>query len=431
MKQTLDNRGLRELRSHTLKEAKALSAKGGKLNAADQKRFDELMQEADELREQIAAIEGRGSTLTVLGGGPINGFENRQEDPKQREHRRAFASYLRMGVAQMDPEQRSVLQEFRDMGTGGQGAYPGATAGFFVPVGFMQDIVSALKYYGPFLDPGICRIMDTATGQPLPYPTEDDVSVLGERVAEGQQVTDQDVNIGQLMLGAYKYSSRMVKVSIELLQDSAFDLESFLIQAFAKRIGRILNSDFTTGLGTASMQPMGLLSATAANGNIVSAIGSSGNDGTSASTNTIGSDDLVNLEHSVDVLYRPGASYMAHDSTWKAVRKVKDKFGRPLWEKSLVAGQPDTINGYPMLTNNSMPTLQVNTSSPQVTVNSVIFGDMKRYLVRRVRDLSILVLRERFADFGQVAYICFARYDATPLYAGTDAFPFGLLQNSY
>jgi HK97 family phage major capsid protein len=425
---TMDNRALRTQRGDILKEARALSSKG-KLNAIDQKRFDSLMAEAEELREQIEAIEMRGSTSTTLGG-PI-GAESRNEDPKQREHRRAFGAYLRHGVAQLDPEQRSVLQEYRDLGTGGQGAYPGATAGFFVPVGFMQDIVEALKYYGPFLDPGVCRIMDTATGQPLPYPTEDDVSVLGERVGEGQQVTDQDVNLGQLMLGAWKYSSRMVKVSVELLQDSAFDLESFLISAFAKRIGRILVNDFTNGLGTASQQPMGLLTATAAHGNLVTAVGSSSNDGTSAGTNTIGSDDLVNLEHSVDVLYRPGASYMAHDSTWKAVRKVKDKFGRPLWEKSLVAGQPDTINGYPMLTNNSMPTLQTQASSPQVTVNSVIFGDMRRYLIRRVKEMSVMVLRERFADFGLVAYICFARYDSTPLYAGSDAFPFGLLQNNY
>ncbi len=425
---TMDNRALRELRGNTLKEAKALSAKG-KLNQADQRKFDELMREAAQLKEQIDEIEGRMSTSSVLGG-PI-GAEVRHEDRKSTEHRRAFGAYLRHGVAAMDPEQRSILQEHRDMGTGGQGAFPGSTAGFFVPVGFMHDIVEALKYYGPFLDPDVCRIMDTATGQPLPYPTEDDVSVLGERVGEGQQVSDQDVNIGQLMLGAVKYSSRMVKVSIELLQDSAFDLESFLIAAFARRIGRILTADFTNGLGTASQQPMGLLTATAAHGNLVTAVGSSSNDGTSAGTNTIGSDDLVNLEHSVDPLYRPGASYMANDSTWKAVRKVKDKYGRPLFEKSLVAGQPDTIGGYPMLINNSMPTLQTQASSPQVTVNSVIFGDMRRYLIRRVKEMSVMVLRERFADFAQVAYICFARYDATPLYAGTDAFPFGLLQNVY
>jgi HK97 family phage major capsid protein len=78
-----------------------------------------------------------------------------------------------------------------------------------------------------------------------------------------------------------------------------------------------------------------------------------------------------------------------------------------------------------------MPTLQTQASSPQVTVNSVIFGDMRRYLIRRVKEMSVMVLRERFADFGLVAYICFARYDSTPLYAGSDAFPFGLLQNNY
>jgi len=77
-------------------------------------------------------------------------------------------------------------------------------------------------------------------------------------------------------------------------------------------------------------------------------------------------------------------------------------------------------------------TLQTQASSPQVTVNSVIFGDFKRFLVRRVRDMSLLVLRERFADYAQIAFLAFARYDASPLYGGTGpAFPFACLQNVY
>jgi hypothetical protein len=54
----------------------------------------------------------------------------------------------------------------------------------------------------------------------------------------------------------------------------------------------------------------------------------------------------VNLEHGIDPLYRPGAAYMAHDSTWKSIRKLKDKYGNPIWQRSLVAGAPDMINGY-------------------------------------------------------------------------------------
>jgi hypothetical protein len=87
---------------------------------------------------------------------------------------------------------------------------------------------------------------------------------------------------------------------------------------------------------------------------------------------------------------------------------------------------------YPLLINNYMDVLQTNPSSPLVTRNSVIFGDLKRYIVRRVKGLSVLRLEERFSDFGQVAFLGFARYDGTPAYAGAgNAFPFALLQNTY
>jgi HK97 family phage major capsid protein len=426
-----DNRALRSERAALLKEARALSDKG-RLSPAEQTKFNDLMRRADELKEELEEVEGRMSGAAIRGG-PIN--PGITETTKEKEHRAAFVNYLRCGINGMPQEERSLLErEYRDMGSGGQGAYPGATTGYFVPVGFVNSIIETLKYFGPLLNPDLVEMMDTATGAPLPFPSENDTGVIGERIGEGQQVTDADVNIGQVLLGAWKYSSRVVKISIELLQDSAFDLEAFLIREFAKRLGRILVSDFTNGLGTASSQPMGIITSTLANGTLVPAVGSSTNDGTAAGTNTLGSDDFVNLEHGVDLLYRPGASYVASDSVWKAVRKVKDKYGRPIFEKSVIEGMPDTINGYPMLTNNFMATLQTAASSPPVAVNSVLFGNLKRFLVRRVKEMSVLVLRERWADYGQQGYLAFARYDSSPLYGPNalgQAFPFALLQNIY
>ncbi len=210
------------------------------------------------------------------------------------------------------------------------------------------------------------------------------------------------------MFGAYKYSTKMVKVSIELLQDSAFDLESFLKDQFAIRIGRILNNHFTVGTGT--NQPKGILVAATA-GPVAG--GSSGNDGGSETGGTsIGSDDLIELEHSIDPLYRRGAKYMMHDSTLKQIKKLKDKYGRPLWLPGLAVNDPDTINGYGYSINNDLPAIAVN-------AKTVLFGKLDKYIIRRVKELSVLRLVERYADYGQVAFIGFARYDGNLLDAGT------------
>jgi HK97 family phage major capsid protein len=422
----MNNRELRAARAVALKAAKALSDKGTRLSPSEQKRFDDHMGEAADLLTQITALENRGAPPS---GQPDGGD---RESSREVEHRAAFVNYLRLGPNKMPTEERDLLQkEYRDMGSGGQGAYPSATTGFFVPVGFVQNVISALKYFGPFLDKDVTEIMESTTGQVLPYPTDNDVNISGERVGENAQVSSSDVALGQILFGAYKYSSRLIKVSVELLADSAFDFEAFLTRKFAQRLGRILVSDFTNGLGSTFQQPMGLVTATLASGNVVQAVGSGANDGTSIAGLTIGSDDFVNLEHSVDVLYRPNGSFMANDSTWKSIRKIKDKFGRPIWQAALTAGQPDTINGFKMLTNNYMDALPVSPSSPPITRNTMVFGDFKNYIVRRVQGLSLLRLEERYADFGQVGFLAFARYDGMPAAAGTGPqFPFAILQHS-
>lgn len=315
-------------------------------------------------------------------------------------------------------------KEKRDMGIGTL-----TLGGYFVPKGFVYDIEEALKYYGPMLLTS--EIMDTATGQPLPYPTDNDTTIMGELVGEGQQVSDKDVTVGQVLFGAWKFSSKMVKVSLELLQDSAFDMESYLKKKLSIRIGRIYNNQFTVGTGTnapngivtAVVAACGTPSATAwagANngyGIPLIASGSSSNTGGSETGGTsIGSKDLDNLEHTVDPLYRRDAGYMFHDQTLRAVKVLLDKYGRPLWKPGVSSGDPDTINGYPYHINNDMtPTPAVATTNQ----NTVLFGQLDKYVIRRVKELGIITLRERFADYGQIAVIGFSRADGQLLDAGT------------
>ncbi len=427
----------RELREERMKIAHQMSelATAGLKTPEDRQKFAALDKEQDELRQRIEQVEKAAAITEELRGTgrPPAGQPGGADDPEAAKSRRdkyarAFRSYLMYGAKEegspavggrmSDEERRMVLsqwdrssdREHRDMGSGGQGAYPGATTGFFVPVGFVDRITEALKYYGPMLlgGQGLPTIMDTDSGQPLPFPTDNDTTVSGEQVGEGQQVTTQDVSIGQITFGAWKYSTKLVKVSIELMQDSAFDLEAYLIKKFATRTGRILNTKFTTGVGTT--EPNGIVTAATSGG---TAVGASGNDGgVETGATSIGSDDLITLEHSVDPLYRRTARFMMHDATLAVIKKVKDKYGRPLWLPGLASGTPDTINGYPFLINNDMA--QVATTN-----KTVLFGDLSLYTIRRVKQMSVLRLEERFADYGQIAFIGFSRYDGNLLDAGT------------
>lgn len=414
---------------------------------------EKLVKERDELQEDVNR-EARLRSLDPSG---------RREAPVGASDRRAAVSAYKLalkrhGVKALDklsPDVRSTIEqleeeywrafvrcsqkdggdidsraivsgqrdEFRDMGIG-----VNTLGGYFVPRGFVYDVEEALKYYGPMLE--VAEIMDTATGQPLPYPTANDTTVAGEIVGEGQQVTEKDVNVGQVLFGAFKFSTRMTKVSLELLQDSAFDIQSFLKKLFAIRLGRILNTKFTVGAGT--VEPLGIVTAVVANNGAANATpsygvgllaqGSSTNTGGSETGGTsIGSKDIVNLEHTVDPLYRRGAKYMMHDQTLRFCKGLLDKYGRPLWKASLAVGDPDTLNGYGYAINNDMAQIALN-------AQTVLFGPLNKYIIRRVKELGVITLNERYADYGQVAYIGFARYDGNLLDAGTH--PINYLQQA-
>jgi HK97 family phage major capsid protein len=312
-------------------------------------------------------------------------------------------------------------RERRDMGIGTT-----TLGGYFVPRGFVYEVEESMKWYGSMLQSS--EIMDTATGQPLPYPTDNDTMNMGAIVGEGQQVQEQDVTIGQILFGAEKFTTKTVKASLELLQDSAFAIAPYLRKKFAIRLGRILNNKFTLGQGTGAnpVEPTGLItaivaacgipalaSAGVAYGQPVIAQGSSGNTGGAETGGTsIGSQDMTDLEHTVDPAYRAGSSYQMHDQTLRIVKRLLDKFGHSLWKASMASGDPDRINGYPYWINNDMATIAPNAIT-------VTFGDHKKYLVRRVKELGVITLQERFADYGQVAYLGFARYDGNLLDAGT------------
>jgi HK97 family phage major capsid protein len=452
-------RELREKRAKLVADARAIYDSSAR-TAEDTKKFDAMMDEADGVKVEIDREERlETSERETRGSGhpPAGRIDSQLADTDiearvaeyrglQRRHRglaltkassevrtvierlneeywQATAQYLLNGDANLASEAREILNgrragfrglgvgsilapERRDMGTGGGNALQGTGGGYFVPVGFVDAVEEGMKWYGDMLRSS--TIMRTATGQPLPWPNDNDTTNTGELVGEGAAVSEGDLTLGNIVFGAFKYSTKMIKVSIEMLQDSAFDLESYVKDKFAIRLGRIINTHTTTGAGTTL--PKGIVPASTVG---PTATGASLNDGgTETGGTSIGSDDLIELEHSVDKSYRRDAAYMAHDSTIKTLKKLKDKYGRPLWLPGIAVAAPDTINGYEYFTNNDMATIAVN-------AKTLLFGALKKYVIREVKELAILRLNERYAELGQVAFLGFARYDGNLLDPGT------------
>lgn len=277
-----------------------------------------------------------------------------------------------------------------------------AAGGALVPQDFMRDLEFALLYFGPMRS--VSRIVRTTNGAALPWPKYNDTGQVGAILAENTIVTAQDITFATQTFLAYKYQSKAILVSQELLEDSAFNVNSEVSRALGERLGRIQNTHFTTGTG--SGQPQG----------VVTALDVAATRVTAANAASIVWTDLIRLMHSVDVAYRsPGECFfMMNDQVASAIRQIFDTTGRPLWEPSHQVGDPSSILGFPVVINNDM------SASIATTLVTVVFGNFQKYIIREVADMRFYRLDERYRDLDQVGFVAYSRHDGQVLNAGTN-----------
>lgn len=306
----------------------------------------------------------------------------------------AFRAYLLSGNQGLTDEQRGLLIQKRDM------SLTAASGGYTVPQGFYATLVETTKAYGAFLDPGFANIIDTDAGNSIPVPLEDDTANAAAIVAEGTSTTTStDATFNSITLGAYMYRS-LVRVSLELLQDSAFNIEQYCARTLGIRLARGFNAHATTG--TNSGQPQGI-----ANASVGASIGHTAATGNTTSFPYV---SMVQLEHSLDPSYRANAQWMFNDVVLQGLKTALDSQNRPIWMPDYAVanggGQafPGRILGYPYKVNQDMPVMAAN-------ARCVAFGDWSFYMVRRVRNMMILRADQRFIDSGQIGFYLFARLD--------------------
>jgi len=370
-------------------------ADGYNLTTEEEETWQRALDDVEKLSKQIE-VEERHARLNAIAPAAESVAPTQRDDvdPEAGEYRQAFNAMLRRGVGRLSADQQSVLERgFGEIDTRALSSVTDAAGGYTVPDEFSNRLVETMKAYGGLL--GIVDVLTTASGTDLLWPTNDDTADEGAILDENTQISEQDVAFGQGKLKAYTYTSKLIRVPLQLLQDSAIDIEAFLARRIGERIGRAVAGHIATGAGTT--QPVGVANATVGFG--VGVTGATGN------TTTVTYDSLVDLEHSVDPAYRGSAQYAMNDLTLAAIRKLKDSQNRPLWVPSVAGGVPSTINGRPYTIDNKLP-------APAANAKSILFGDFKTgYIARRVSGAQVLRLSERYADFLQVGFFGFARWD--------------------
>lgn len=344
-------------------------------------RLDDLAQQADlavaERRRTLEAAEARTAYAGILTGSHLARAESRDRD--------AFTRFLTGETRTLDVDLRSVAREKQLIRSGASGhelrmelrdlVEDVATAGgSTVPTSFARRLYEFLEWYSGARRLNV-TVLTTASGENLTIPTVASFGTAALR-GEGTALAENDPTFSSVTLNAWKYG-QLVQVSSELLADSGVDVLGFLARDCGRAIGRATDLDYITGSGTS--KPKGIMTT-----QLVGATAQTGSTGVPSFAN------LLDLVYSINPVNRStGAGWLMRDTTAAAIRKITDTTGRPIWEPSVVVGQPDLLLGYPVIEDPHVPALGTAGGT------AIAFGNFEGYYIRDVGTMRF----ERSDDF--------------------------------
>lgn len=353
----------------------------GVLSAEDDATYSRMEGEITDLGKEISRMERLEAMDAEMSKATSTPLTVKPEAPKadtkvgraSDAYKEAFWNHARKRDSY---EIRNALQ----VGTDTEG-------GYLVPDTFEKKLITSLE------EENIIRkhahVFTTSSGaHKIPV-----VSTRGTAawVDEEGQIPESDDAFGQQLIGAHKIST-LIKVSEELLNDSAFDLESYFATEFARRIGNSEEAAFISGNGTG--KPTGILAD----------VGGAEIGVTAASETAITADEIIDLFYSLKSPYRKKAIWILNDRTIKAIRKLKDSNGQYLWQPALHEGEFDTILGKRIYTSPFAPELGAG-------AKSIAFGDFSYYWIGDRQGVAFKRLNERYAETGQVGFLASKRVD--------------------
>jgi len=367
-----------------------------------QSKFDKAYEVQNDLEQRLANFQRIQEAEKVA---IENHFEQQEERgvkpdgklaPKD-EQMHVFKRAMQFGFESLPNEEKEIAKRmFRahieTRGTSTQISGTAGLGGYMVPVELQNEMIGLMKDYSGILQIGRIRVTDS--GNQITFPSRDFTGRAAVKTAESGAIAVQDITYTQKVMDAYKYTDAL-KVSWELLQDSAFDIVQEFREAFGESFGRAANNTLT--LGDGSGDPNGVVTA--------STLGV-----TAASATAITLAEIIALEHAVDPAYRrsPSCGYMLHDAMLKTIKTLSlsatnDFAGT--WQPSFRDGSPAMINGYKYWLNQDMD------STIDASSKIMLFGDYAKYNIRIVRDM--VIMRNDFSSMpnGEVAFYAFARWD--------------------
>ena len=376
---------MRQKRAEIWDRAKAFlnehTNENGVMSAEDTQQYERMEQEVVDLGHAVERMERaeqmdrelNAAAAQPLVGRPQTNTVDTRQGVRSESYSQNFWNHMR---GRSGYEVRNALQ----VGELSEGGYT-------VPDEFEHTLVEALQEEN--IMRGLVHVVTTSSGdRKIPL-----VISKGSAswIEEEAQIPESDDSFGQITLSAHKVGC-MIKISSELLHDSAFDMAAYIAHEFGRRVGAAEEDAIINGDG--SHKPFGLLHDTQG-----AQVGV-----TAASSTALTADELIDLQHSLRAGYRRNGVFIMNDATVKLLRKLKDGNGNYLWQPNVLYGQPDMLLNTRVLTTSSMPL-------PTAGSKAIIYGDLSYYWLADREGRSLQRLNELYAANDQIGFKITQRLD--------------------
>ncbi|MBC2655087.1 phage major capsid protein [Pseudomonas sp. MSSRFD41] len=349
------------------------------------KALREKIEREEEMRENDQAfVEERARQTSAAGRPPA------ELAGPEAEQRSAWDRWVREGMEGLSAEQRSMVLQMRSQGTN-----PNEAGGYTVPTTLQAKVIESLATFGGIAS--VCQLLQTDNGAPIAWATSNGGEEEGELIGENKAAGEKDVEFGTGSLGSHTISSKIIRVSEQLLQDSGIDMEAFLAGRIGKRVSRTRNRLIVQGTGAgetadAPAQPKGLEYATS-------------RGAMSAKAGSFTWQEVNSLIHSIDPAYRTSPKFRLafNDQTLQVMEEMVDAQNRPLWLPGIDSDRPATILKHQYVIDQAIANIGAGKKF-------MFAGDFNELILRAVRSLTLKRLVERYAEFGQVGFLAFVRF---------------------
>lgn len=359
-----------EKRNSLVEEVNAMFAKAEievrGLNEEENAKYDELTKEIRSLDETMEKMKQQFNTTEV----PED--EKRSADPipaepTEKVEERAFEQLIRENRA---------------------GEMAKSANGAVIPETIANRILDTVKQIAPLY--ALATKFHVAGKLDFPVASGKITTAYG---TEFTALTSSAVTFTQRQLDGFLVGA-LSKVSISLINNSQFDITSYVVNKVAESIAQFLENEIINGTKTTGKM-LGILADADEAAHVVGKVETVDDLPTA--------DEYIAIQAEIPEQNQPGCRWLVSKKTLIAMRQLKDENGRFFLQNDLTQGFGYTFLGKPIMV------------SDQMKDNTVIYGDFSAVYVNIHEDISIKVLEEKYADEHAVGVVAWLEMDAKPV----------------